>query len=467
MRNGTMFSRAERVSIERRRVEVEHLVLGLFVCELDRPWTDTPFPLQGLLLRRETDILTLRSHCRYVHIDLNRCTAEARAAYRKATRARGIRALEKEQARGVFPALMARLRAAFGRKADAADEEEQAVLATLAARIALPPNVRLQRHPTPIPLEQALPRAREAVQSSADALDRLISDLRNNVAPDLHEIDDGAVALVESALENPDAVVLVSRMRSEHRRAYEHGLKTALHLLALGRHLGFPKDELLHLAMIGMLADVGKTLLPRVILEKPDTLTPDEYATVKGHVTLGMESLRRSGIELHPKVVLGILEHHERMDGSGYPRGMTGERISIYGRMAAIADCFSALITERPHARALAPQEALLRLYEWSGSLLHEPLLEQLVQAIGVFPVGSLVELSSGEVAIVTQQNRIRRLEPRVLIVAGPDKQALEVPVERDLMIRHEDGLAAVRITKGLAAGAHGLELHAFYADSC
>lgn len=462
-----MVTRKQRLPVERRRIEVEHLILGMFVCELDRPWIDTPFALQGLLLSRDVEIDTLRRHCRYVHIDLNRCTSEARTAYRRSARERGVRALQEERPQGVLAGLMARMRAAFGRPAEDAPREEAEAIATLAARIGAPPGLRLMRHGAPMPVEQALPRAREAVEGGAHALEALMRDLRNNVAPDFRRIDAAAIDLVESVIENPDAALLVSRMRSEHRRTYEHGLKSALNLLALGRHLGLPKEELVHLAMIGMLADVGKTLLPRAVLDKPGVLSPDEFATVRTHVTIGMDALRKAGIELHPKVASGILEHHERMDGSGYPKGVTGERLSLYGRMAAIADCFAALITERPHAHALSPQDALLRLYEWSGRLLHEPLLEQLVQAIGVFPVGSLVELSSGEVALVTAQNRVRRLEPRVLIVAGPDKQALDAPIERDLMMRREDGTAPLRIAKGLPAGAYGLALHDFYADSC
>lgn len=460
-----MLSRSERLAIERRRVELEDLCFGMFVCELDRPWIDTPFALQGLMLRRDTEIAALRRHCRYVYIDLNRCTAEARDAYRKAMRRRGGRAAQKAAEKGLLAGLFARLRAGLRRSPPGHETAEDPERVALAARLLLPAGLRLQAYAAPIPVEEAMPRARAAVDRGADALDALMRSLSRNVMPDFGAIDDAAAALVESVIENPDAAMLVSRMRSEHRSTYEHGLKCALNLLALGRHLGFPKEELVHLAMIGMLADIGKTRIPRDILDKPGLLTTQEYDTVKTHVALGLETLHK-GLALDPKVAQGIAEHHERMDGSGYPAGLTGERISIYGRMAGIADCFAALVTERPHAAALSPQDALLRMYEWSRTLLHEALLEQLVQAIGVFPVGSLVELSTGEVALVTEQNRIRRLEPRVLIVAGPDKTALDAPIERDLMMRHDDGMPPARIARGLSAGAYGLRLEQFYAVS-
>jgi HD-GYP domain-containing protein (c-di-GMP phosphodiesterase class II) len=132
-------------------------------------------------------------------------------------------------------------------------------------------------------------------------------------------------------------------------------VKVSLYLIALGRHLGFPRRELSNLGMIGMLADVGKTRLPHALLEKPGMLTPAEYNVVKEHVRLGLEALLPS-VALAPAIIQGIAQHHERLDGSGYPKGLKGDEIGIYGRMAAIADSFAALITARAYANASAPR---------------------------------------------------------------------------------------------------------------
>src|SRR5690606_13943563 len=162
-------------------------------------------------------------------------------------------------------------------------------------------------------------------------------------------------------------------------------------------------------------ADVGKARLPRALLEKPGMLTPSEHTIIKEHVRLGLEALRRGG-PLPEEVAQGIGQHHERLDGSGYPKGLRGDEIGPWGRMAAIADSFAALISPRPYARASAPQDAMMSLYEWTGSSFDEALVEQFVQAIGIFPVGSLIELSSGEIAVVMAHNQRRRLEPRVMV---------------------------------------------------
>jgi hypothetical protein len=139
------------------------------------------------------------------------------------------------------------------------------------------------------------------------------------------------------------------------------------------------------------------------------------------------------------RAVEGIAQHHEHLDGSGYPKGLKGDEIGAYGRMAAIADSFAALIAARSYANASAPQDALMNLYEWGGSSFDEPLVEQFVQAIGLFPVGSLVELSSGEVAVVLAQNRLRRLEPRVQVLTGADKVPIGIRSKRNRRQKEQD----------------------------
>ncbi|UCE31965.1 MAG: HD domain-containing protein, partial [Burkholderiales bacterium] len=235
--------------------------------------------------------------------------------------------------------------------------------------------------------------------------------------------------------------------------------KVSIYLAAFGRHLGFPAEALRELATVGLLADIGKAKLPRALLEKPGMLSASEFGIVKEHVRIGLRVLRKSAT-LPPQVEQGIAQHHERLDGSGYPKGSRGEQIGLYGRMAGIADSFAALITPRAYANALAPQDALMNLYQWAGTSFHAPLIEEFVQAIGVFPVGSLVEQSSGEVAAVVAQNRLRRLEPRLLVLTGADKTPLGEPYDRDLAMQpRDDGNRPIRIVRGLPAGAFGLKM--------
>jgi len=472
----------------RVRLPVERLEHGMFVAELDRPWLDTPFLLEALLVRNDAELQTLRRTCRYVVVDIERSTEAVAdklrdALARAAARREGVRALVtrafstllRRGARGERGERTARQRRV---RADAEpqprraasregmDNGDSGLPTPAAASLHLPRGTTLRAYPEPVPLQQALPRARESWTRGAETLRTLLEDLHKDAPGDLRDVGKVADELVESMIETPDAMMWVARLRDQDRSTYHHCLKVGIHLIALGRQIGFPRDDLVRLAQIGMLADVGKIRLPRALLEKPGMLTPSEQIVVRRHVRIGVEALRKS-MPLDRRIEEGILQHHERLDGSGYPIGLRGMDIGIFGRMAGIADCFAALISDRPYAKAAAPQDALMQMYGWCGTSFHEPLVEQFVQAIGVFPVGSLVELSNGEAAIVIAHNRVRRLEPRVLVLAGADHVPLAAPFERDLLTGPVDGTGKpIRIARGLAAGAYGLQLRDYYADA-
>ena len=151
------------------------------------------------------------------------------------------------------------------------------------------------------------------------------------------------------------------------------------------------------------------------------------------------------------------------MNGSGYPEALFGEDIGIFGRMAGIVDTFVALTNHRPYAAAVSSYEALRSITSWGGDFFHEPLVQQFVSSVGVFPVGSLIELSTGEVAVVVEHSKVRRLKPRVLVVTGPDKKPTPFPAMLDLLFDPKVGEQAVFIKRGLASGAYGLDLRDFY----
>lgn len=551
----------------RYRIAVQDLRLNMFVVELDRPWLDTPFLLQGFLIDDQVELDTLARYCNYVYVDLElsspsvamdirvadanfgRLSAETRPMHnaiahepptspatiihahsapnsvpapaapapleppmrRSKSASAAKKPLEYEEPRtrilgaaaprpprrykprtdaSVSRETRQRFRQMVKQTANTPNENDQGMLERMLFWITdhlaqsreleqhrrtiqqIPElkssGIKLTRYEVRRPMEAELPRARHAFKSGETALNALIEDIRHGNTLDMDAVAGAVDSMVDSVLDNPDAMMWIARLREEDIQVYHHGVRVALYLVALGRHLGFPRQELSYLGQIGMLADVGKTKIPRALLEKPGLLSAAEFGLVKEHVNLSLHILN-SGPALPPQVLQGISQHHERIDGSGYPNQLKGDKISIYGKMAAIADSFAALITPRPYAKASAPQDALMNLYEWSGTSFHEPLVEQFVQAIGVFPVGSLVELSSGEVAVVIAHNRVRRLEPRVLVLSEPDKTPLEVPIERDLYQESKDSRGrqkkSLRIVRGLPAGTHGFKLQDYYLD--
>jgi HD-GYP domain-containing protein (c-di-GMP phosphodiesterase class II) len=552
-RSKTDSSKQQTAIARRLRVAVWNLELGLFVSELDRPWIDTPFLLQGFLLDNDDDLENLRNCCKYVYVDL-KLSDEAVAAKLSETVAPEIERVElardayddervvKDEANLPTSSEAVPMQSGFGQESGDGQDEESAT--TLVGPTAIEPRPKRQtrsaqaRNNPPVsdetrlrflelvraiaideqkngrsyldrisnwlsgllnrddasndprtstkvnseldmssilpegasltvykvaaPIEVELPRARQAFTQSESVARDLARSIEAGDLPDIPAVRACVDNIVDSMIANPDAVMLISRLRDEDINTYHHGVKVSLYLVALGRHLGIPKAQLAELGLIGMLADVGKTKVPRALLAKPSALSPAEFEIVKDHVDLGLASLEGSG-GLTPAVMQGIAQHHERLDGSGYPKGLTGDQLGVYGRMTAIADSFAAMITPRPYANASSAQEALLNLYEWGGTLFSAPMIEQFVQAIGVFPVGSLVELNNGEVAAVVAHNRVRRLEPKVLVLTGPDKSPLATPIERDLFELGKSTVNRLRITKGVRMNSFNLSIRDHY----
>ena len=188
----------------------------------------------------------------------------------------------------------------------------------------LPQGIERTAHEDRHSMFDELPRARQAFSKGEAVLAEVMGDIRSGKPPQLDAIDGAVDSMVESMLDNPDALMWIARLREEDINTYNHGVKVALYLVALGRHLGFPQQELAYLGQIGMLADIGKTKVPRAILEKPGMLSPAEFELVKEHVNLALEVLA-DGPKLPVAVTTGIAQHHERMNGSGYPNGLEGQ----------------------------------------------------------------------------------------------------------------------------------------------
>jgi HD-GYP domain-containing protein (c-di-GMP phosphodiesterase class II) len=527
-----------------RKVNAKDLALGMFVADLDRPWIDTPFLLQGFLVDDEDQLRQLRQHCQWVMIDPQRsvgpefdaparrpvattrnandaprvvvqrsetprpvsgqaqtaggrtppsrnnggATAPGKAGAERATRefavsvnnptargqglapARGSdRTVEDSHApperRGFWSQLREALSSLFSRRQDEMSsydhDPEPAQLPAEPVRASfLPETVQITIYEDKKTVEEEVGAATIAYDRTSKLLDSVVEDIRAGGDLRLESVEEVIDDMVQSMVRNPDALMWVARMREQDLTVYGHGLSVAVSLVAFGRHLGYPKEQLNHLGMLGLLLDIGKIKLPRDLLEKSARLTSDEFEQIKEHVDLGLSILSATP-NIHPDVLEGIAQHHERMNGTGYPVNMLGEKISVFGRMAAIADTYAAVTKRRPYAEAISPHEALQMLSNWSGTQFHGDMVEQFIQSIGVFPVGSLVELSTGEVAVVVTHNKIKRLRPKVLVVTETDKTPHRHPSMRDLLYDVSDKPAFIR--RGLPSNAYGLDPSEFY----
>jgi len=346
----------------RKSVPVSELRFGMYVAELDRPWIETPFRFQGFVLTNEQQLETLRKYCKSVFVDVERSTTLADAPR---------------------PGMQYFGKTVYTEKAS---------------------------------VEQELGPARAAYTGSRSLLHDAFSAVRIGRTLDAERVRGAIHSLTESVLRNPNAVLLFSQLREKGEYAESHSLDVSIYMTAFGRFLQLEQGQIELLGYLGLLQDIGKVRLPKELLEKRGRLTAGEFARAKLHVNYSAEILRTTP-GLPPELPRLAMRHHERYDGSGYPNRLRGSEIGMISSIAAIVDTFDAMTVRRPYADPVPPSTAISSLYKWRDVLFDAGLVEQFIRFIGIFPVGSLVELNSGEIGVVISQNAEERLKPRVMVI--------------------------------------------------
>lgn len=414
------------MTLDERKLAVHELKPGMYVCRLDRPWEGTPFLLQGVTIDSDDDIRTLGGLCTYVFIDVERGSAPVGPV---------LQLLDAAPPKLVTPP-EPRWRAY-------ADDEIAALQGSAV-------------YPEQVEFEQELPQAREAHARVAAFAERVLEDVRQGRAIAVEEVRSAVEPMVRSLVRNADAFLWLDALRARGAYEYRHALSCSALAAAFGRHVGLPQDLLIDMASGALLLDVGKLRLDADLLASTAPYGDDERRRMQTHVAHSIALVdARGAVPEHVREM--IRTHHEWIDGSGYPQRLEGDAIPLLGRVAAVVDAYDAMTSDRPHQSAAAQHVALQSLYRGRGSQFAAEVVEQFMQCMSVYPIGALVALSSGEVAIVTAQNAARRLQPRVMVLTDPDKQVLSQFHSLDLMVRaHSDD--PVRIASALAPGAYGLD---------
>ncbi len=396
-----------------KKVPVQNLKVGMYVAELDRPWRETPFLFQGFEIQDEGVLTQLRSLCQYVYVLEEGESAATIQNKRSRTTAAPITA----------PSL--------------------SLAATTAPAIKVPGLEILKKHEpgqhyTPryqdqTGIEQEISTARELVTRTRQTVYQLMDDARLGRSLDVAGAKKVVADTVDSILRNPDALACLIQMKKRDEYTALHSLRVSVLALTFGRHLDFSREHLELLGLGALMHDIGKMKVPTEILNKPGRLTPQEYEIVKQHVPYGVEIL-----EAMPEIPRPAIEvarsHHERYAGHGYSSGLKGDNIGLFGSIGAIVDCYDALTSDRVYHTGMPSYDALSLMYAGRRQDFHPELVEQFIQCMGIFPIGSVVELSTGGVGVVVSVNRRRRLRPRVALVLTPDKQPIRPAQIVDLM---------------------------------
>ena len=252
-------------------------------------------------------------------------------------------------------------------------------------------------------------------------------------------------SFIESVFRNEAAAAAICKLKAFDEYTYTHCINVSVLAVILGRRLGLDRETLKILGMAGVFHDVGKAVMPSKVLNKPGKLTEAEMDIMRTHPERGFHILDQQ--EDMPDAVLRVcLEHHERVDGSGYPRGIKGEALGELSRIVAVVDVYDALTSKRVYKDALPPAKVLAMMYKWREEHYYPGVLEQFIKCLGVYPVGSLVRLSSGDHGVVLAQNEDTPLHPVVRVVFD-EKFRHKTPAFRlDLADQKEDAQEVVEV---------------------
>lgn len=431
----------------RIKVDIADLDLGMFVAQLDRPWLETPFLFQGFEVLSESDVDQLRHYCHYVYVDVTKGSLSAADA------ARISKPAPKTALSKLRPKQSAVKPAGFIRRL----LESLAWLdptGAIEARLSGVANYRNK-----VNIKKEAPRAASSYNHAMEVMNTVLDQVRDGCAVDVQTVRAAVTPMIDSVLRNPDAMSWLVTLQKQDDYSYHHSVASSVWAVVLGRHLGFDRTSLDKLGIGGLLLDIGKARIPSELLQKTGSLSDHEQQLMRQHVDFSMDMARKSrGLG---RDVLDMIEsHHERHDGSGYPRGLAAADIPVYGKIAGLVDCYDAMVTPRPYAAARSPYDAVRELNSLAGTKFQRELVEQFVQALGMFPTGSLIELNSGEVGIVTEQNRVRRLRPKVLLLLDANKEPCANPHTIDLRTLSSNASepGARFIISGHEPGAFGID---------
>ena len=314
------------------------------------------------------------------------------------------------------------------------------------------------------PVEDEIANIYPVYEKSQIATREMFEALAVNNEIDLTKIHEALDGMVESIERNPDALLWLAKLKQTDDYSYNHAMSVSITLMAMANFMSLPKKQVRELGLAGMLQDVGKSKVPSELLLKQDKITHEEFEILKKHVEHALALLRQTK-NISDMVYTTVAEHHERIDGSGYPRKLSGSQISMTGQMAGLVDTYCALTTNKVYAKGVYNQIALEEIHSLRGFKFNGVLIDQLVQFLGMYPVSSLVELNSGEVGVVIQQNSVRRLLPRVMILLNPDKSRNEYPAIINLINSPLTPTGeAYKIVRGLPPDSYGLSSENYYA---
>ena len=372
------------------KVDVTQLKKGMFVSELDRPWTETSFLLQGILVEGADEISQFQQCCEYVFIDAEKSHPSLYPHLRSLSSLGQSNKTSNNSANHE------------GHEAAQADIEQN-------------------------DFKKELKVARNVHSRTRSFIDDALEDVRLGQAVNTEAAKELVTEVTNSITRSPHAMVWLTNMKERDEYTSIHCMNVCIMSVSFGRTLGMEKEELEILGLGGLLHDLGKMRVPPEILNKPSKLTYEEFEVMKTHPMQGHKMLKEQGGI--PSEVLDIVKHHhERRNGKGYPSHLDGDQINNMTRIVAIVDVYDAITSDRCYHDAITPYDALKNMYEWVNEDFDKDLVENFIKCLGIYPIGCVVKLNLGHVGLVVSASEKSKLRPIVMLVQNSKGERFPTP---------------------------------------
>ena len=262
-----------------------------------------------------------------------------------------------------------------------------------------------------VSMEEELEAAKKIQNKAKEAVTSMFSEVRMGKALEI----EGAESLVEeinqSMERNPNALLTLIRLKNVNEYTYMHSVAVCMLMVALGRQLGLDAAQIKQAGTAGLLHDIGKMVIPNEVLNKPGQLTDEEFVIMKSHPERGWEILK-SCYQVHETALDVCLHHHERVDGKGYPKKLSGDALTLFARMGAVCDVYDAISSDRCYKPAWSPAESIRKMASWKDGHFDETVFQAFVKTIGIYPSGTLLKLKSGRLGVVMEQSTKKLTTP-------------------------------------------------------
>lgn len=380
--------RAKDEALVKVLVPVEKLALGMYVTELDRPWVETPFLFQGFELQTEEELRTIQNLCRYVYVDVTK-----------------RKDLSKEIINQIYADVP---------KDNSKNKSNVFVNPYGKMECGIPPEKISS-------FEQEIEHANVAYDNAEEVVTNFMQTVENGGGIDSTIAQKAIAQCVHSVLHSPDAMLWLSQLKNKDEYTAQHSLNVSILSIILGRYINLSATDLNIVGLCGMMHDVGKLLIPKEILDKAGALNEEENRTLKSHTRLGYNLLKSTNMS--PAVAITALTHHEQLDGRGYPRRLLEDNITYFTKIVAITNAYDAMTRDSPQQKGKTHLEATHILTNLAGTHFDATLVAKFIECIGVYPPGSLVEMTNGCVAMVLEIHDKAKLRPKVALILDEKKQ--------------------------------------------